>query len=336
MDQKVSLKKSYYSHWKLTAKTDLRQACIDRPNYHGISIEEFRFAKWKDTFGEDVDDDYRKRKDSGVVFVKHQVIDTDRQAREEVENRFNANLNPRRRHLSPVSEKTVDDEEEKRSRIYSPLVATKDAHRPALRSKIENPPATVTLSSDTKSASEKDVSDSDDADDDERLKIMTAGRKDGNPPDRSTSISSNYSTASARTSKSGAGLDLMAENKCLEAHAMFSDTVHLASEKTMVLGDDSVFVPERSLATTQIVTDFSVLCDPDPTMTITQERPKKVSNGLNVVYDEAAEPEESQKVEESEVQPEIVLVSPVTQTSPATMFNDSGFIEKYNNLCFNF
>ncbi|ULU11859.1 hypothetical protein L3Y34_015323 [Caenorhabditis briggsae] len=175
-----------------------------------------------------------------------------------VKSRIASNL--KRRPLSPLSEANADDEDEKRSRIYSPLVPTKDATRPALRNSktFQDNIATITLSSDTESASSKEISYNqlDDSDTEEKLKTMAARRD----TTRTSSLSSTTSS-STRTAKSG-GLDLMAENNCLEAHAMFSDT------------------------------QFSVLCDPDPTMNLTHDRPKKTSGGLNMVFDELAPVEE--------------------------------------------
>uniref|UniRef100_A0A1I7V4W4 Protein kinase domain-containing protein n=1 Tax=Caenorhabditis tropicalis TaxID=1561998 RepID=A0A1I7V4W4_9PELO len=283
-------------------KTKIRREFVDSTTTHGISIEEYRFAQWKDACGEDVDN--IARRDSGIVAPKYQPSQTDHTARDEVEKRMNANLNnPRRRHLSPLDECNGDDEEEKRSRIYSPAVPTKDAHRPPLRTSTlstENIP-TITLSSDTKSVSAKDASydlhDDSGTENNDKLKFMNAGRGGGSSisrPERSSNYST-VSTSSCRTAKSGGGLDLMAENNHLEAHAMFSDTVHLGSNKTLATADDSIMTTGApSLAPTQsMATDFSVLCDPDPTMALEtqQDRPKKTS-GLNMVYDEQATPEE--------------------------------------------
>ncbi|ULU01775.1 hypothetical protein L5515_004657 [Caenorhabditis briggsae] len=264
-------------------KTKLRSEFIDVPGTFGVSIEEFRYAKWKDTFGEDVDP---HRRDSGIVQAKHQVAANDRCAREEVENRIASNLK-RRPPLSPLSEANADDEDEKRSRIYSPLVPTKDATRPALRNSktFQDNIPTITLSSDTKSASSKEISYNqlDDSDTEEKLKTMAAGREKA----RTSSLSSSTSS-STRTAKSG-GLDLMAENNCLEAHAMFSETVHIGGpEKTMVISDETM-----SIKPTEVSSNFSVLCDPDPTMNLTHDRPKKTSGGLNMVFDELALVEES-------------------------------------------
>ncbi|CAL2046135.1 unnamed protein product [Caenorhabditis brenneri] len=279
-------------------RSKIRREFVDAGNTFGVSPEEYRFAQWKDNFSEDVDTNVRR--DSGVVGPRHQPTQNDWKAREEVENRMNA----RRRHLSPLSEGNADDEEEKRSRLYSPLVATKDAQRPPLRdSGLENIP-TITLSSDTKSMSAKDASyhlQDDSLNENEKLKLMSAGRG------ASSRFSSNSTTTSSvRTAKSTDGLDLLAENNHLEAHAMFSDTVHLGPEKTMMIGQDSMLVSERarSLAPTQsMASDFSVLCDPDPTMTMQQpqeERPKK-NSGLNMIYDEKSSPvppEEEQRSQE--------------------------------------
>ncbi|EGT58917.1 hypothetical protein CAEBREN_31714 [Caenorhabditis brenneri] len=170
------------------------------------------------------DVDTNVRRDSGVVGPRHQPTQNDWKAREEVDRRINA----RRRHLSPLSEGNADDEEDKRSRLYSPPDATKDSQRPLLKlrsSGTENIP-TITLSSDTKSISE-----------------------------------------------------------------------------TMMIGQDSMLVSERARSTQSMASDFSVLCDPDPTMTMqqTQEERSKKNSGLNMIYDEKSSPvppEEEQRPQE--------------------------------------
>lgn len=217
--------------------------------------------------------------------------------------------------MSTVCEKTVEEgEDEKRSRIFSPLVPTKDAHRPPLRSSTNaKTPTTITLSSDTKVTTVDDESfeqEKGNAEntwrsevDNEKLRLMSAGKRDGKRSERTMSTSSHYSTNSTRTTKSGVGLDLMAENKCLEAHAMFSDTVHLGAEKTLVIGNDTKMLESdltKSMAPAQsmnMTTEYSVLCDPDPTLPAQVDRPKKTSNGLNVVYDEQAADEQIEEEE---------------------------------------
>ncbi|CAI2310926.1 unnamed protein product [Caenorhabditis sp. 36 PRJEB53466] len=298
--------------------TNLRSEFIDTPDRDGISIEEFRYAKWRDDFGEDVD----KRRDSGIVMPTYKCNETDLKTREAVDSRMNSN--PRRRQLSTLSEKTAEEhEDEKRSRIFSPQVPTKDAVRPPLRDSMlkENNPPTITLSSDTKITAndttfEKDSEPWASEADNEKLLLMASGKKENSRPERTLSTSSQFSTLSSRTAKSGAGLELMAENKCLEAHAMFSDTVHLGYEKTMMVEDDSVIIesePTKSLAPTQLsnaTTDFSVLCDPDPTMHATNDRLKKPSNGLNVVYDELAGDEEVKRPQHEDVLPSKSITTP--------------------------
>uniref|UniRef100_A0A8R1DEZ8 Protein kinase domain-containing protein n=1 Tax=Caenorhabditis japonica TaxID=281687 RepID=A0A8R1DEZ8_CAEJA len=258
-------------------KTNIRAEFIDTPDCFGISIEEFRYAQFRDDCGEDVEG-AEKRRDSGIVTTQHKIDEEDKMAREAVENRMNA----KKRNLSAVREDS--GEEEKKSRVYSPLVPTKDAHRQPLRNSNvqshinENIPSTITLSSGT------DVSlPSDGVEEDEKLRQMSAAKT------RTLSTSSRYSTASTRTAKSASGLDLMVETNCQEAHAMFSDTVHLGNEKTLICADDSDIIVTKDLAPTQptnVTTDFSVLCDPDPTMTMNDPQPKKSLPGLNLIYDD--------------------------------------------------
>ncbi|PIC51120.1 hypothetical protein B9Z55_001762 [Caenorhabditis nigoni] len=154
-------------------KTQLRSEFIDVSGTFGVSIEEFRYAMLKDRLGEDVDP---HRRDSGIVQVKHQVAGK----------------------LSPLSEVNADDEDEKRSRIYSPLVPTKDATRPVL---------------------------------------------------------------------------------ALRFH-------------------DNTINAKVSLKPTDISSNFSVLSDPDPTMNLTQDRPKKTSGALSMVFDELAPMEEPKEATE--------------------------------------
>ncbi|KAF1768367.1 hypothetical protein GCK72_000179 [Caenorhabditis remanei] len=284
-------------------KTLIRSEFVDTPAVYGVSIEEFRLANYKDTFGEDVE--HQQRRDSGIVHMKP-VSDEARKARDVVDARMASNLNSRRRPLPALVEGNADEEEEKRSRFNSPVIPTRDAHRPPLRAKseVQRTSETITLSSDTKSVKENSYNELDDSVENEKLRVMAAGRENTRP-DRS----SNYSTttSSIRTAKSGGGLDLQAENNCLEAHAMFSETLHLgATEKTIPV-----------VAATQIYTDFSVLCDPDPTMTLDRPPPpgKKTSGGLNVVFDEQA-PAPEEQVEEEQVEEEEKEETKISELKP--------------------
>ncbi|CAB3407082.1 unnamed protein product [Caenorhabditis bovis] len=302
------------------AKTHIRTEFIDSATHFGISPEEFRMAMKNDENGEDMDIsmviEHPARRDSGTVLNKF-VIDSNQASlvREAVDHRIKE-VNQKRRQLSIVEESSSykETEPEKKSRVYSPLIPTANAQRVPLRNSSmhnEQPPETITLSSDTKShkvstfessydcknpgkANETyDIGERTECDlDKEKLKLMMAGRNQNDLKDES-----HRSTLSTRTARSG-GISLMAENNCMEARALFSDTVHLARDKTMALEDDETMTEQCKstgvTAPSNLTVDYSVFCDPDPSVMVDSE-PKRSSGGLNVIYDENSPVE---KVEE--------------------------------------
>ncbi|CAI5438557.1 unnamed protein product [Caenorhabditis angaria] len=220
-------------------KSLLRSEFLDGENGFGTSPEEFRFALLNDVAGDELD----IQMDEETVVV---------QDNKPVDFPIVKNEN-RRRPLSIVDEERDEADSEKKSRIYSPIVATKDASRVPLRNSSflnEKPPTTITLSSDTKISAIENESFGEVENDNEKLREMKSGRKERTNSD---------SEKSTRSQKSNVGLDIMAENNCLEAHAAFSDTVHIGKEGIVMIEEHTMLENVKSLASTQnVTTDFSV------------------------------------------------------------------------------
>ncbi|CAI5437799.1 unnamed protein product [Caenorhabditis angaria] len=254
-------------------KSLLRSEFLDGENGFGTSPEEFRFALLNDVAGDEMDIEMDE---------ETHIVPNNKTADFSIVKNEN-----RRRQLSIVDEERNTSDEadsEKKSRIYSPIVATKDAIRVPLRNASflnEKPPTTITLSSDTKlSAFDNESFGEIEKDNNEKLREMESGRKER---------TSSESEKSTRSQKSNVGLDILAENNCLEAHAAFSDTVHIGKERTMMHEEHTMMEDLKSLASTQnVTTDFSVYCDPDPTFVVHSNavNSEDVPRGLNMRYDE--------------------------------------------------